>query len=85
MRLHILTYKGRDDMTCPKCKKQLTGYRCPDCNYFLLDDPKYKGKKYSLYHKETARENRRMWPAYAFLILFVSAWLFVISYFTMGV
>lgn len=68
-------------MTCPKCERELEGYRCPDCGIFLLDDPSLKGKNKSLYHSEIAKESRKMLPLYIFLFTFVGAWLVVVSYF----
>ena len=44
---------------CPKCNRYLEGYRCPHCKYFLLDDPVLKHKKYSLYHHEMNKDNKK--------------------------
>ena len=68
-------------MICPKCNKYLEGYRCPDFNIFLLDDPSLKRKKGSLYYKELSKDNHKMIPMYIFLFVFVAAWIIVVAYF----
>lgn len=67
-------------MHCTKCGKYYEGYRCPYCGHFLLDDPSSKGKKNSVYHKQSEEENKKLWPVYIFLIVFVCAWIFVVCW-----
>ena len=45
---------------CPKCNRYLEGYRCPHYKYFLLDNPVLKHKKYSLYHHEMNKDNKKI-------------------------
>lgn len=66
---------------CPKCNRYLEGYRCPHCKYFLLDDPVLKRKKYSLYHHEMNKDNKKVWPYYLLLFLIVGGLLSIMSYF----
>lgn len=65
-------------MYCTKCDKQHAGYRCPYCGNFLLSDPALKGKNYSVYHRQVTKENKKSWPIYLFLFLFVAAWITIV-------